>query len=143
MTQLKYSIRFDKIYLNTFLESSFYIISGMTSHMKVLRYFLTNLLLLLENTTALQGNCSLDAAVLYTFNNRLYLFKGDKYVLWDDEADKVEALRGTFYFLRYLLFFITNSIKKFSFSALLVLLMITYVFSLSLKRYKGWLGFTE
>ena len=143
MTQLKYSIRFDKIYLNTFLESSFYIISGMTSHMKVLRYFLTNLLLLLENTTALQGNCSLDAAVLYTFNNRLYLFKGDKYVLWDDEADKVEALRGTFYFLRYLLFFITNSIKKFLFSALLVLLMITYVFSLSLKRYKGWLGFTE
>ena len=143
MTQLKYSIRFDKIYLNTFLESSFYIISGMTSHMKVLRYFLTNLLLLLENTTALQGNCSLDAAVLYTFNNRLYLFKGDKYVLWDDEADKVEALHGTFYFLRYLLFFITNSIKKFSFSALLVLLMITYVFSLSLKRYKGWLGFTE
>ena len=123
MTQLKYSIRFDKIYLNTFLESSFYIISGMTSHMKVLRYFLTNLLLLLENTTALQGNCSLDAAVSYTFNNRLYLFKGDKYVLWDDEADKVEAVRGTFYFLRYLLSFITNSIKKFSFSALLVLLM--------------------
>ena len=111
--------------------------------MKVLRYFLTNLLLLLEKTTALQGNCSLDASVLYTFNNRLYLFKGDKYDLWDDEADKIEAVRGTFYFLRYLLSFITNSIKKFSFSALLVLLMITYVFSLSLKRYKGWLGFTE
>ena len=111
--------------------------------MRVLQYFLTNLLLLLKNTTALQGNCLLDAALTYTFNNRLYLFKGDKYVLWDDAADKVEAVRGMFYILRYLFSFIPYSGKRYSFSILLVLLMITYGFSLSLKRYKGWLGFTE
>ena len=115
----------------------------MTSRMKILQYFLINLLLLLKNATALQGNCSLDAAVTYTFNNRLYLFKGDKYVLWDDAADKVEAVRGMFYILRYLFSFIPYSGKRYSFSILLVLLMITYGFSLSLKRYKGWLGFTE
>ena len=78
----------------------------MTSHMKVLQYFLTNLLLLLKNTTALEGNCSLDAAVTYTFNNRLYLFKGDQYALWDNAADKVEDVRGMFYFLQYLVSFI-------------------------------------
>ena len=115
----------------------------MTSRMKILQYFLINLLLLLKNTTALQGNCSLDATVTYTFNNRLYLFKGDKYVLWDDAGDKVEAVRGMFYILRYLFSFIPYSAKRYSFSILPVLLMITYGFSLSLKRYKGWLGFTE
>ena len=45
---------------------------------------------------ALRGNCSIDAAVQYTDNDRLYLFKGSKYArwLWTEEKDELEYVSG-------------------------------------------------
>lgn len=94
-------------YSLTFLDSFLYLIPGMSSRVKVLRYLLVNLILLVKSATALQGNCSLDAAVSYTYNNRLYLFKGEKYARWNDVHDRIEAIKCKLYVLACLFYFNT------------------------------------
>ena len=116
-------------YSLTFLESFFYLISGMGPHVKVLRYLLINLILLVKSTTELQGNCSLDAAVSYTYNNRLYLFKGDKYARWNDVYDRIEIVDSKLYFSAYLFFFITCWTESYLFNIFVVLILIIYFFS--------------
>ena len=36
---------------------------------------------------AYSGDCSFDAALSYTGDNRIYLFKGDRYGIWDGSGD--------------------------------------------------------
>lgn len=49
-----------------------------------------------RQVVALRSNCSLDAAVQYTDNDRIYLFKGSKYArwLWTEEKDELEYVAG-------------------------------------------------
>ena len=49
-----------------------------------------------HQVVALRGNCSIDAAVQYTDNDRIYLFKGSKYArwLWTKEKDELEYVSG-------------------------------------------------
>ena len=48
----------------------------MPFQVKFSRCLLVNMLILMEFTEALRGNCSLDAAVTYTWSNVMYLLKG-------------------------------------------------------------------
>ena len=77
----------------------------MPSQVKILTCSLVNILILMKFTEALRGNCSLDAAVAYTWSNVMYLLKGHKYVGWEDN-DTLGVVTGTSYFLNYLIFFL-------------------------------------
>lgn len=64
---------------------------------------------------ALRSNCSLDAAVTYTWNNVMYLFKGNKYVRWGND-DYLGVVTGTPDFLNVFIFFyylLTYSVEIF------------------------------
>lgn len=39
-------------------------------------------------------DCSFDAALSYTRDNRMYFFKGDKYGVWDDSGDIFGSIGG-------------------------------------------------
>ena len=56
------------------------------------------LLIIMKCTNALRGNCSLDAAITYTWNDIMYLFKGDKYARWTND-DTLGDINGSFFFL--------------------------------------------
>ena len=77
----------------------------MQSQVKILRCSLANVLILIKFTEALRGNCSLDAAVTYTWNNVMYLFKGSKYVRWEND-DTLGVVLGTSDFLNVFIFFL-------------------------------------
>ena len=49
-------------------------------------------------TEALRGNCSLDAAITYTWNNVMDLLEENKYVRWEDN-DTLGVVTGTSYIL--------------------------------------------
>ena len=76
----------------------------MPFQVKFSRCLLVNMLILMEFTEALRGNCSLDAAVTYTWSNVMYLFKGNKYVRWEND-DTIGVVTGMPYFLDILIFF--------------------------------------
>ena len=77
----------------------------MQSQVKILRCSLANMLILMKFTEALRGNCSLDAAVTYTWNNVMYFFKGSKYVPWKDD-NTLGKVEGTSDFLNVFIFFL-------------------------------------
>ena len=76
----------------------------MPSQVKIFRRSLANMLILMKFTEALRSNCSLDAAVTYTWNNVMYLFKGNKYVRWEND-DYLGVVTGTPDFLNVFIFF--------------------------------------
>lgn len=76
----------------------------MPSQVKIFRRSLANMLILMKFTEALRSNCSLDAAVTYTWNNVMYLFKGNKYVRWGND-DYLGVVTGTPDFLNVFIFF--------------------------------------
>lgn len=76
----------------------------MPYQVKILMWSLANMLILMKFTEALRGNCSLDAAVTYTWNNVMYFFKGNKYVRWEDN-DTLGVVTGTPDFLNVLMLF--------------------------------------
>ena len=76
----------------------------MLSQVKIFRWSLANMLILITFTEALRANCSLDATVTYTWNNVMYFFKGNKYVKWGND-DTLGLVRGTPDFLNVFIFF--------------------------------------
>lgn len=63
----------------------------MSNCVVVLTYFLiTNVLPSLQEVAS--GNCSLDAIITYSGDNRMYLFKGDKYAVWNDTTDTLQSV---------------------------------------------------
>ena len=86
----------------------------MPSPVKFLRCSLANMIILIKFTEALRGNCSLDAAVTYTRDNVTYLFKGSKYVQWEN-GNFLGVVTGTSYFLNVFIFFLlfTYSVEVF------------------------------
>ena len=76
----------------------------MLSQVKIFRCSLANILILIKFTEALRANCSLDAAVTYTWNNVTYFFKGNKYVEWRNN-DTLGVVRGTPDFFNVFIFF--------------------------------------
>ena len=54
------------------------------------------ILVCFHQVVALRGNCSIDAAVQYLRNDRLYLFKGSKYArwIWTEDKDELEYVSG-------------------------------------------------
>ena len=77
--------------------------SGMFSHTKILRCSLASMLILVKCVTAPRGNCSLDAAVTYTWNNAVYLFKWDKYTRWTND-DTIGYIKVTWLLFTFLSF---------------------------------------
>ena len=63
----------------------------MSNSVVVLTYFLITFVLPSFQEAA-SGHCSLDAALSYTGDNRIYLFKGDKYGVWNDATDTLESV---------------------------------------------------
>lgn len=63
----------------------------MSNCVVVLTYFLiTNVLPSLQEVAS--GNCSLDAIITYSGDNRMYLFKGDNYAVWNDTTDTLQSV---------------------------------------------------
>ena len=56
-----------------------------------LTYFVITIVLASFQEAA-SGDCSLDAILSYTGDNRMYVFKGDKYGVWNDTTDTLESV---------------------------------------------------
>lgn len=46
--------------------------------------------------TVISNYCTVDAAISYTGNNKMYLFKDRKYARWSDGKNTVKHVRGKF-----------------------------------------------
>ena len=85
---------------------------GITQNM--LRCSVAYLLVIMKCTNALRGNyCSLDAAVTCTWNDIMYLLKGDRYERWTEE-NTLGDINGNFFSLLFSFFLLfTYSVDIF------------------------------
>lgn len=78
----------------------------MSNCVVVLTYFLiTNAFPSLQEVAS--GDCSLDAIIMYTGDNRMYMFKGDRYAVWNDTTDTLQSVgsKTKIIFFAFLLIF--------------------------------------
>ena len=59
----------------------------------ILEYLLIHIIQPIHQTAA-SDYCTVDAAISYTGNNKIYLFKDRKYARWSDETNTVKHVGG-------------------------------------------------